>query len=72
MNKPIKFNVVLEPQADGGYTVYVPDLPGCISEGRTVPEAMTMIQDAIAGYLAVIKDSGWKLPKVQHRQVTVA
>lgn len=31
-----EFDVVLEPQSEGGYTVYVPDLPGCVSEGDTV------------------------------------
>ncbi len=71
MNKPMKFDVILEPQ-EGGYTVYVPDLPGCVSEGRTVSEAMAMIQDAIAGYVAVAREKGWQVPKVQHRQVTVA
>jgi len=32
----MKFQVVLEPGDEGGYTVYVPSLPGCISEGDTV------------------------------------
>lgn len=32
----MRFRVVLEPSEDGGYTVYVPSLPGCISEGDTV------------------------------------
>jgi len=30
-----EFDVVLEPQDEGGYTVYVPELPGCVSEGET-------------------------------------
>ena len=36
----MKFQVVLEPSDEGGYTVYVPSLPGCISEGDTAEEAM--------------------------------
>ena len=72
MNNLKKYNVILEPQAEGGYTVYVPDLPGCISEGETVEEAMRMIQDAISGYVSVLNEMGWELPKVQHRQVTMA
>lgn len=72
MTKAITYNVVIEPQIEGGYTVYVPDLPGCISEGRTINEAMAMIKDAITGYLAVQKEKGWKLPKVEHRQVSLA
>lgn len=36
----MKFRVVLEPAEEGGYTVYVPNLPGCISEGDGVDEAL--------------------------------
>ncbi|PIZ61543.1 HicB family protein, partial [Candidatus Saccharibacteria bacterium CG_4_10_14_0_2_um_filter_52_9] len=43
MNNPTQYDVVLEPQPGGGYAVYVPDLPGCVSEGRTRAEALTMI-----------------------------
>ena len=47
----MKFKVVLEPSDEGGYTVYVPSLPGCISEGETVEEALENIQEAIELYL---------------------
>lgn len=45
------FEVILEQSDDGGYTVYVPQLPGCISEGETVEEALVNIQEAILLYL---------------------
>lgn len=45
------FKVVLEPSDEGGYTVLVPSLPGCISEGDTVEEAMANIREAIELYL---------------------
>ena len=47
----MKLNVVLEPSDEGGYTVYVPSLPGCVSEGDTIEEALTDIQEAIELYL---------------------
>jgi predicted RNase H-like HicB family nuclease len=47
--------VVLEPSDDGGYTVYVPSLPGCISEGDTLEEALAIIQDAIELYLEPVE-----------------
>ncbi|MEM6613731.1 MAG: type II toxin-antitoxin system HicB family antitoxin [Cyanobacteria bacterium P01_C01_bin.72] len=47
----MKLQVVLEPSEEGGYTVYVPALPGCISEGDSVDEAMKNIQEAIELYL---------------------
>ena len=52
----MKFSVVLEPSDEGGYTVYVPSLPGCISEGETVEEAMKNIQEAIELYLEPVDD----------------
>ena len=52
----MKIKVVLEPQEEGGYTVYVPSLPGCISEGETVEEALENIKEAISLYLEVSDD----------------
>jgi len=40
----------LEPSDEGGFTVYVPALPGCISEGDTREEALANIQEAIELY----------------------
>ncbi len=45
------FKIVLEPSEDGGYTALVPALPGCISEGDSVEEAMANIHEAIELYL---------------------
>ena len=47
----MKLKVILEPSDEGGFTVYVPSLPGCISEGDTVEEAMLNIRAAIDLYL---------------------
>jgi predicted RNase H-like HicB family nuclease len=47
----MKLKVVLEPSDEGGYTVYVPSFPGCISEGDTIDEALANIQEAIELYL---------------------
>ncbi|HHH41713.1 MAG TPA: type II toxin-antitoxin system HicB family antitoxin [Chloroflexi bacterium] len=52
----MRFKVVLEPSEEGGYTVYVPSLPGCISEGETVEEALKNIQEAIELYLEPVED----------------
>jgi putative hydrolase of the HAD superfamily len=67
MNKPfhvIKDGVVLElrPESEGGFTVNVPALPGCVTFGETIEEAMTMADDAIAGWLAVAKEEGFPIP----------
>jgi predicted RNase H-like HicB family nuclease len=52
----MNLKIVLEPSEDGGYTVYVPVLPGCVSEGDTKDEAMTNIKEAIALYLEPAED----------------
>ncbi len=52
----MKVKVVLEPSAEGGFTAYVPSLPGCISEGESVENALANIQEAIALYLEPVDD----------------
>ncbi|WP_083523458.1 type II toxin-antitoxin system HicB family antitoxin [Methanofollis ethanolicus] len=48
----------MEQNEDGGYTVTVPSLPGCISEGSTWEEALAHIEEAISGYIEVAKKLG--------------
>jgi len=52
----MRFKIVLEPSDEGGYTVYAPSLPGCISEGETVEEALKNIREAIELYLEPVED----------------
>ena len=47
----MRLRIVFEPSDEGGYTVFVPSLPGCISEGDTLQEARDNIREAIALYL---------------------
>ena len=56
----MRFKVVLEPSEEGGYTVYVPSLPGCISEGDTSGKALANIREAIELYLEPVEDD-WVL-----------
>ncbi|HKI05314.1 MAG TPA: type II toxin-antitoxin system HicB family antitoxin [Thermoanaerobaculia bacterium] len=48
--------VILEASDEGGYTVHVPSLPGCISEGETVEAAMENIREAVELYLEPVDD----------------
>ena len=50
--------VVFQPSDEGGYTVSVPALPGCISEGDTLEEARQNIREAIALYLEPVEETG--------------
>jgi predicted RNase H-like HicB family nuclease len=52
----MKLKVVLETSEEGGFTVYVPSLPGCVSEGETESEALQNIREAIELYLEPVDD----------------
>jgi len=52
----MNLKVVLEPSDEGGFTVYVPSLPGCISEGETKNEALKNIKEAIELYIEPVDD----------------
>ena len=52
----MKLRVVLEPSEDGGFTVVVPALPGCVSEGDTREEALANVREAIQLYLEPVED----------------
>jgi len=52
----MKLQIVFEPSDDGGYTVTVPVLPGCISEGDSREDALANIKEAIELYLEPAED----------------
>jgi len=52
----MKIKIVLEPSEEGGYTAFVPSLPGCISEGDSREEALVNIKEAIKLYLEPTED----------------
>lgn len=58
----LQYTVQLKPQKEGGYTVVVPLLPGCISEGDTLGEALDNIQEAIEGYIETLVELGKEVP----------
>ena len=56
------FPAVFIPAEEGGYTVSVPDIEGCFTEGDTLAEAMFMAQDALAMMLAHLEDHDINIP----------
>jgi len=50
-----KYNLVFTKEPEGGYTVEVVELPGCVSYGETLEEAKENIKDAIKWYLVSLK-----------------
>ena len=59
----MRYQIVLRPEPEGGYTVFVPALPGCITWGRTLRQARRMAIDAIEGYLASLQKHGEPIPR---------
>jgi predicted RNase H-like HicB family nuclease len=57
------YTVILEPDEDGGYVAACPSLPGVVTEGETVEEALAMAKDAIAGYLESLRKDGLPIPE---------
>lgn len=49
--KILEYNAIFTPEDEGGYSVYVPDLPGCISQGDNFEDAKSNIKEAIELYL---------------------
>lgn len=75
MSTERSYTVVLEPQAEGGFTVLVPALPEVVSEGETEEEALANAGEAIRAVLAYRRDHGIAIPPdvpPAVRRVTVA
>jgi len=52
------YKLILRKEPEGGYTVIVPALPGCITYGEDVDDAITMAKEAIELYIEELKDRG--------------
>jgi antitoxin HicB len=59
----LPYRVELIPSKEGGYVVRIPDLPGCLSQGDNVEEAMEMIRDAQRGWVEVMLENGQPIPE---------
>lgn len=60
--RTLNYRIRLEKEEEGGYTVIVPALPGCVTFGETVEEAIAMAREAIEGYIETLKDLGKEVP----------
>lgn len=60
MNRTYRIN--LRKEEEGGYTVFVPSLPGCITYGETIDEAIDMAKEAIELYIEELQDRGENIP----------
>lgn len=58
------YTIILDPDAEeGGYTVTVPALPGCVTQGETIEESIVMAKDAIRLYIETLVADGEPIPQ---------
>ncbi len=60
----MRYAIVIE-KAEGNYSAYVPDLPGCVATGATAAEAESEIRGAIAFHLDGMREDGLAIPEPQ-------
>jgi predicted RNase H-like HicB family nuclease len=58
----VKYSVIIEKDEDGVLVARVPDLPGCATEGKTRPELMKNVKEAIQACLEALKEYGDPVP----------
>lgn len=56
------YRIILSREPEGGYTVVVPALPGCITYGNSIDEAIEKAKEAIEGYLDILNEQGEEIP----------
>jgi predicted RNase H-like HicB family nuclease len=66
----LRYTVVLHPEPEGGFTVTVPVLPGCITYGKDLNQAKEMAADAITAYIASLEKHGEPLPEEDGNFIT--
>ena len=57
----MRYAIVIE-RADGNYSAYVPDLPGCVATGATITEVESEIREAIAFHVEGLREDGLPVP----------
>ena len=58
----LSYRVILKPELEGGFTVTVPALPGCVTFGKDVHDAKEMVSDAIRAYLKSLQKHSEAIP----------
>ncbi|MBI9039136.1 MAG: type II toxin-antitoxin system HicB family antitoxin [Bacteroidales bacterium] len=66
MNQKHTYRILLNKEPEGGYTVNVPALPGCITYGETIDESITMAKEAISLYLESLLEHKEDIPSEEN------
>jgi antitoxin HicB len=66
-----EYEIGLVPEAEGGFSVFVPELPSVATQGETVQEAIAMAREAIELYVEAMDEDGLPIPPVQRERIAV-
>jgi predicted RNase H-like HicB family nuclease len=61
----ISYIAILAPEAEGGFSIFFPDLPGCATQAEDMDEAQTMAGDALSLWMEAAEDAAMKIPKAR-------
>lgn len=62
MEKNYNFRIMLRKEPEGGYTAYVPSLPGCVTYGNTIDEGAEMVKEAVELYIESLIEHNEPVP----------
>ena len=69
--KALSYRIILRREPEGGYTVIVPALPGCVTYGKDIDESIKMAKEAIELYLESLRAHGEEIPVDDSLEYTV-
>jgi antitoxin HicB len=64
--KILNYKILLKKETEGGYSVFVPSLPGCITYGETIDESIINAKEAIELYIESLKSHGEEIPNEEN------
>lgn len=71
MSNEREYEIVLRPEPEGGFSVFVPELPSVATQGQTIEEATGMAKEAIEAHLEVMHEDGLPIPIVHRSSVGI-
>ena len=60
--KQCTYRILITPEEEGGFSVSVPSLPGCFTQGETIDEAIAMAKEAVSLYIESLEEDGEPVP----------
>jgi len=66
-----EYEIILQPEPEGGFSVFVPELPSVATQGETIEEATDMAKEAIEAYLEVMHEDGLPIDRPPQQRPTL-